>query len=114
MPNVDIEINQETLDSLRRIRRRLYSVPESELNAMSLDDQTKYADTLHKVSLSILKLEAAKLKGVNNSFKKKEEKLKAAAAGLEKDAAKLADAVKMIRAVSDSIKMVTNVVDLLA
>ena len=114
MPNVNIEINQETLDSLRIIRRKLYSIPESELNAMSLEDQTKYADNLHKVSLAILKLEAAKLKGVNNAFKRQEKKLKAAAADLEEDAEKFAEAVKMIRAVGDGLEMVTNVVGLLA
>jgi hypothetical protein len=113
MPTVDNELNEQTLDSLRVIRRKLYAIPETELSAMSLDDQVKYGDILHKNGLAILKLEAAKLKGVNDQFKAREKELNAASAKLESDAAALVDAVKMIRVISDGIKLVTNIVTLL-
>ena len=114
MANVDESANQATLDSLRVVRRKLFSIPDSELNAMSLEDQVKYGDSLHQTSLAILKLEAAKLRGVNDDFKAREEELKTAAANLEKDAAALEDAVKVVRVVSDGLRLVTNVIGLLA
>ncbi|NHN77863.1 hypothetical protein HA520_11315 [Azotobacter chroococcum] len=113
MVTVDTAWTQQALDSLRVVRRKLYAIPESELGAMSLDDQVKYGDSLHQTGLAILKLEAAKLKGVNDQFKEKEEGLKDAAVRLESDASALADAVKIIRVISDGIKLVTNIVTLL-
>ena len=114
MATVDQNANQATLDSLRIVRRKLYSVPESELNAMGLDDQVKYGDSLHQTGLAILKLETAKIKGINDAFKTKEQELKTAAANLEGEAAALTDAVKMIRAVSEGISLVADIVKLLA
>jgi len=114
MPKVDLNVNQATLDSLRIIRRKLYSIPEAELNAMSLEDQVKYGDNLHQAGLAILNLEAAKLKGVNDKFKEQEQDLESAAANLESDLATLTDAVKIIRAVSEGITLVINVIKLLA
>ncbi len=113
MAKIDADANQATLGSLRNFRRKLYSIPESELNAMSLEDQVKYGDSLHQNGLAILKLEAAKLKGVNDAFKEKEQELKIAAASLEQDTAALADAVKMIRVASEGLTLVTNIVKLL-
>lgn len=113
MATIDTDANQATLDSLRKVRRKLYSIAESELNAMSLEDQVKYGDSLHQNGLAILKLEAAKLKGVNDAFKEKEQELKIAAAGLEKDTAALTDAVKMVRVASEILILVTNIVKLL-
>lgn len=113
MATVDANLNQETLDSLRATRRKLYAIPESELSAMSLDDQVKYGDSLHKNGLAILKLEAARLKGVNDQFKEKEEDLKDAAAKLESDTAALTDAVKVVRVASEGIGLVTNIIKLL-
>jgi hypothetical protein len=112
--DIDLDISQASLDSLRRLRRRLYSIPEAELSAMGLEDQVKYGDNLHQVGLAILKLETAKLKGVNNAFKEKEQDLKVAAAGLEKQLAELNDAVEMIRAASEGLNLVTNIIKLLA
>ncbi len=113
MATIDTDSTQSTLDSLRKVRRTLYSIPESDLNAMSLEDQVKYGDSLHQNGLAILKLEAAKLKGVNDAFKEKEQELKIAAAGLEKDTAALADAVKVIRVASEGLTLVTNIIKLL-
>lgn len=64
--------------------------------------------------MAILNLEAARLKGVNDAFKAKEQDLKTAAANLEADATALADAVKVIRVVSDGLASVTKIVDLLS
>jgi hypothetical protein len=81
---------------------------------MGLEDQIKYGDSLHQTGLAILRLEAAKLKGVNDQFKKKEEALKNAAASLESDLASLEDAVRLIRVASEGLTLVTNVIELLA
>jgi hypothetical protein len=114
MAKVDENTNRDTLDSLRNVRRKLYAIPEGELNAMTLEDQVNYGDDLHKNGLAILKLEAAKLKGVNDAFKEKEQELKGAAAKLEKDTAALTDAVKIIRVANDGLKLVTPIISLLA
>lgn len=113
MITVDPAKNQDTLDSLRVVRRKLFSIPESELSAMSLEDQVKYGDSLHQNGLAILNLEAAKLKGVNKKFKEKEEKLKKAAAALESDLASLTDAIKLVRVSSEGLTLVTSVIKLL-
>lgn len=110
---IDLLLTQDTLDSLRIVRRRLYAIPENELGAMSLQDQLKYAADLHQTGLAILKLETAKLKGINAAFKAQENQLQQAAARVEADATALADAVKMIRAVSEGLALVTNLVELL-
>lgn len=114
MATVNQKTNQSTLDSLRNVRRKLFSIPEGELSAMSLQDQVKYGDSLHKNGLAILKLEEARLKKINNAFKEKEQKLKTAAAKLEKDLAVLNEAVKIARAASEGLKLITNIVNLLA
>jgi hypothetical protein len=114
MPTVDENLARDTLDSLRNVRRKLFSIPESELSAMGLEDQTAYGDNLHQNSLAIMKLEKAKLQGVNKEFKEKETELKSAAGSLEADTAQLEDAVKMVRVASDGIKLVTNIIKLLA
>ncbi len=113
MAKIDKDTNQATLDSLRSLRRKLYGIPEAELSVMSLEDQVKYGDSLHQTGLAILKLEAAKLKGVNEAFKEKEQDLKEAAAALEKQSAALKDAVKVIRAVSEGLNLVTTIIKLM-
>lgn len=114
MPKVNKIKNQETLDSLREVRRKLYRIPEDELDAMSLVDQTKYGDSLHKVGLAILRLETAEVKVVNEIFKEKEESLNSAAVQLERDLASLEDAVSLIQITSEGLTVVTNVIKLLA
>ncbi|MES2205795.1 MAG: hypothetical protein V4525_03240 [Pseudomonadota bacterium] len=110
---VDWDINLATLDSLRAVRRKLYGVLETELSGMSLEDQVKYGASLHQVGLAVLKLEAAKLKGVNQLFKEKESDLKEATAALEANSAALKDTVKMIRAINEGLSLVTHFVQLL-
>lgn len=114
MTDVDQEKTQATLDSLRLTRRKLYSIPESELGAMSLQDQVNYGDNLLNTNLAILKLETAMLKGVNEEFKAREDDLKSAAASLESDLAELSDSVQMIRCASEGLILVTNIIKLLA
>lgn len=114
MKTVQENVNRDTLDSLRIIRRKLYSIPEVELSGMSLEDQSEYGSSLHQTGLAILKLEAAKLKGVNDDFKKQELKLKSAAFKLEADIGNLLDAVKVIRVIGEGLKLITNIVNLLA
>lgn len=113
MIKINEELTQQALDSLRIVRRKLYSLPAAELGAMSLDDQVKHADSLHKVALAILKLEGAKLKGINDEFQKKESELSAAATKLESDLAEINDAVKIIRLISDSISLLAGIIELL-
>lgn len=113
MVAVDLNINQETLDLLRANRRKLYAVPQSELSAMSLEDQVKYGDSLHQTGFAILKLEAARLKGVNDKFKEQEVSLKKAAEKLESDTFTLTDSVKVVRVASEGISSVTRIIKLL-
>jgi len=113
MAKVDIDTNQATLESLRSLRRKLYRIPKAKLEAMSPEDQEKYADHLHRVGLAILKLEAAMLKDVNDAFKEKEQDLKEAAAALEKQLAALNDAVQVVRVMSEGLNFVANVIALI-
>ena len=114
MATVDKDTNQATLESLRKVRRKLYSIPEAELDAMSPEDQVKYGDSLHQNGLAVLKLEAAKLKDVNDAFKEKEQELKVTAASVEQNIAALDDAVEVVRAASEGLALVTNIIKLLA
>lgn len=114
MAKVDPNLNQQTLDSLRATRGKLYAIPESELSAMSLDDQLKYGDSLHQNGMNILRLEAIWLKAVNDQFKEKEEDLKNAATKLESDTAELTETVKIVRVASQGIGLITNIIKLLS
>ena len=113
MATVDAEANEATLDSLRKVRRKLYSIPEAELDAMSPEEQVKYGDSLHQIGLAVLKLEAAKLQGVNDAFKEREQELKTTAASLEQDTAALADAVEVVQVASEGLALVTDIIKLL-
>ena len=110
MIRVNPEINQESLDALRGIRRKLYAIPESDLNAMGLEDQVKYGGSLHQTCLAILTLEHAKLIGVNDPFKENEEELKNSALKLERDLDSLTDMVEFIRAASEGLLYVTGII----
>lgn len=113
MAAIDVNTNQATIGSLRSVRRKLYSIPESDLDAMSQEGQVKYGDSLHQCGLAILKLEAAQLKVINDEFKTKEQELKKAAMDMENDLAELTDATKVIRVVSEGIALVTDIVKFL-
>lgn len=108
------EVDQSSLDALRAMRGQLYAIPGSVVGAMSLDDQIKYGDSLQRIGTAILRLEAARLKGVNDAFLAREPELKEATASLESDVASLNDSVKVIRTISDGLTLVGNIVALLA
>lgn len=112
MARVAKKTHQDTLDSLRRTRRTLYAIPESELSAMGLDDQVAYGNSLSEVTLAILKLETLKLKKVNEAFKAEEQNLKTAAQKLEADLAELEFVTDMIRLASEGIGLVTKIINL--
>ena len=114
MARINKKTNQASLDNLRKLRRKLYALPEVELSALSLDDQVAYGDNLHKIGVAILKLEIAELKGVSAAFKRKESSLKAAIVKLEKDTASLSEAVKTIRVLSRGLTLITDIVSLLS
>ncbi len=113
MATIDPANNQTALQALRAVRRNLYAIPVKQVRAMKQEDQVAYADALYRNGLAILKLETAGLKGVNDAFKAKEKALAASAARLEKKAAALTDAVKLIRCVQNGLATVTTIVKLL-
>lgn len=112
MPRVAPVTHQQTLDSLRRVRRQLYAIPEAELSAMSLDDQVKYGNALSDLSVAVLKMETLKLKNVNKNFKSEEQNLHAAAHQLESDLHGLKYFTDVVRVASDGLALVTKVVGL--
>ena len=113
MTEVCGKANLSTLDSLRIVRRKLYSIPESELAALSLEDQEKFGNSLHRTSLAILELEAAKLKGVNDAFKGREEELKEAAEQLEQETVEMTNVVSVIRFVSKPLELIIDIIGLI-
>ncbi len=113
MAVIDADINKSTIDSLRNVQLKLFSISESELDAMGQEKQVEYGDRIHQNDLAILKLEAAKLKQVNDEFKNREQELKKAAGDIEKDLAQLTDAVKIVKVVSEGMSLVTDIIKLL-
>ena len=112
MARVAKKTHQDTLDSLRRTRRTLYAIPESELSAMGLDDQVAYGNSLSQVTLAILRLETLKLKKVNEAFKAEEQNLRTAAQKLEADLSELEFVTDMVRLASEGIGLVTKIINL--
>ena len=111
MADIDAELIQNTLDALRLVRRILYSIPEAELGAMSLDDQIKYGNNLYQVGTAILLLEIAKIKGVNNKFKSHEIELRDAIEQLKSDVEEMEDAVEFIRLVSQGLNVLMKLIE---
>ena len=112
MARVARKTHQDTLDSLRRTRRILYAIPESELSAMALDDQVKYGNSLSEITLDILNLETMKLKKVNAAFKTEEQNLRTAAQQLEADLSELEFVTDMVRLASEGLDLVTKIVNM--
>ena len=112
MARVARKTHQDTLDSLRRTRRTLYGIPESELSAMGLDDQVEYAESLAQVTRDILKMETLKLKKVNEAFKAEEQNLRTAAQKLETDLAQLKFVTDVVRTASEGLGLVSKIVNL--
>jgi hypothetical protein len=113
MKTEDMIAIQKSLDSLRIIRRKLYSLPEVELGSLGLEDQVKYGNNLHQTSLAILKLETLKIKGTNDAFKTNENELKEAIIGLENSLTMITDSVQVIRIISDGLKIATDIIDII-
>lgn len=114
MNNVNMQLNQETLDSLREIRKTLYKISNDDIAAMSLDDQIIYGRNLQDVGVAIWNLEAAKLKEVNDQFKSNEQALHDSTLNLESSLVEIKSAVQVIRTVSKILQIITGVIVLLA
>jgi hypothetical protein len=112
MPKVAPKTHQDTLDTLRRIRKQLFSIPEAELSALSLEDQIRYGDSLFQTTSAISKLELLKLKNINAKFKAEEQNLNSAAAKLETDLNSLTFITEVVRAVSAGIGLITKIIAL--
>lgn len=104
--------NQDTLDSLRRIRRLLYSIPESELSAMSLEDQILYGESLYDTTIAISKLEITKLREVNDAFKAEEKNLMASTLKLETDLSDLKFITDFVRVASKALSAISKIIEL--
>lgn len=113
MNTIDKQTNQETLDSLRRIRNTLYQISSNEVAAMSLDDQITYGRNIQEIGIAIWNLEAAKLKEVNDEFKKNEQALRDSTLDLESSLNNIKNSVELIRVIANVLKIITAVVVLL-
>ena len=113
MPAADPATTQSTIESLSALQSKLFAVPQSQVEAMSPEDRTKYSDTLNQTNLAISKLETASLQGVNDAFKAQEPALAAAAAKLKQDLADLNGTVQLINVASQALGTVTNIIKLL-
>lgn len=102
-----------TLKSLRATRRKLRNIDDDTLDKMEPASQNEWAATLQKVSISITRLETAKLRTLSDKFKKREPELREASSQLESDLAELRDAVQIIQVASEGLKLITNIVQLL-
>jgi hypothetical protein len=108
--NTNIETS---IDNLRATRRKLLSIDEETLNGLEPFSQEEWAINLRKVTVTINKLETAKLRSLNHKFKDKEQYLKDATDSLKGDLESLSNAIQIIRVVSVGIGLITNIVGLL-
>lgn len=103
---------QDSLDALRKTRDGLYDIDQSTLSAMSLDDQQKYNNSLHRIGNSIMQLESAKKKELSSSFKQSENTLKNAAERLAQHSADDSNYLLMIRSINSGLSIVDEIVAL--
>lgn len=103
---------QDSLDSLRKTRDGLYDINQSTLSAISLDDQQKYNNNLHRIGLSILQLEASKKHEMNASFKNSENTLKNAAEKLAQFSENDSNYLLMIRSINSGLGIIDEIVAL--
>lgn len=104
---------ETSVDNLRATRRKLLSIDEETLNGLEPSSQEEWANDLRKVTVSINKLETAKLRTLSQKFKDKEQELKDATDSLNGDLESLNNAIQIIRVVSGGIGLITNIVGLL-
>jgi hypothetical protein len=90
------------------------SISESDLDKLDPASQEQWANEVRTVQIQINKLTTAKLVTLSDKFKKREMELVEATTKLEKDLQSLKNAVQIINVVSGGLKLVTNIVKLIA
>jgi hypothetical protein len=101
---------QESLDSLRNARNKLYEIAAYELKGWSLDDQEKYANNLHRITKRIIDIEAVKLAEIN---KKCGNELKEVTAKLDKFIEKESNLLLAVRSINNLLGALDEVVGLI-
>jgi len=104
---------QETLDSLRNARNKLYEIPGYTVAAMSLEDQEKHSDDMHRIVQNIMKIERINASGKNAELKKYGGQLQSAAANLERICNEESNFLLMIRSVNNGLGVLDEIVELL-
>lgn len=104
---------QESLDSLRAARNKLYEISASELKGWSLKDQQKYGDSLHRFSQDIIKIELADTKTGNEALKKYQGKLMKAANDLERISGDESNLLLMVRSINNGLGALDEIIELI-
>lgn len=103
---------QETLDSLRNARSRFYETSRNDLQALSLMDQKKHADNMHRIVQQMMHVELVMTTGGNGELKKYESQLKKAAANLEAMCADETNLLLLIRSVNHGLGALDEIIEL--
>ena len=104
---------QASLDSLRNTRTALYQIPEAVTSRMSLQDQTKYGDNLHRVSLLIMRLESTTTSTINSAFTQQESQFRSIVEKMESTMESDMTTLYMIRTVNNALRIADNIIELL-
>ena len=81
-------------------------------NDLSKDERNSLADLLHVCTTNLTWLRNADPQNLSSAFKAREPELRSAAGRLEKEVRDSSDAVDVIRAVSEAVGVITDIVAL--
>ena len=108
----DNTVNLDTpIGNLREMRRKLLAIDEETLNGLDPSTQEQWANDLRTITIN--KLETAKLRTLNQKFRDRQKDLEDATEGLKNDLQELNNAVQIIRVISGGIGFITNIVGLI-
>ena len=103
---------QNSIEALTATQKQLNSLTDSQIAALSPEEQTKRTDQLANIETSILKLEGSMLGAVNSQFTAQLPQLEEATAKLTNALNGMSDTVQTINAVSSSLDTITEIAKL--
>lgn len=103
---------QESLDSLRHARNKLYEIAPHTLSSWSLEDQEKYSDDMHRIVQQIMRIEYIKTNEGNKKLNKYEDQLKSASNNLEKYANNDSNLLHMVRSINNGLGAIDEIIEL--
>lgn len=104
---------QQSLDSLRSARNKLYEIPAYTLSSWSLEDQEKYSDDMHRIVQQIMKIEQINVGSKNSELKKYGQQLQQAASKLEQICNDESNLLLVVRSINNGLGALDEIVELI-